>query len=288
MEFSPPAFPLELERHIFEICALSRPVLIPRLMLVAWRVKEWVEPLLYRTITIDDYAVEGDQNYPLFTSAIIRSAMEKKPKSFFCDAVRNLNISRTDAETQSAVLSACTNVQNLWVARLKDDIVSSLGSCPFLHLYTDLDPFLRTFSPAHAVFSQITHIELFEWGNDTTIWLSRLPLIPQLTHLSWTDAGVIPIFSRLLETCKSLSVLVYLSKWDEEVYETYTPALAKDGRFVAIPHGHVQTSFLRDWQRGIHTELDYWGRAESFIAKRRSGEIDALRIEMLADECQNL
>jgi hypothetical protein len=33
--------PLELERHIFEICALSRPVGIPKLMLVGWRVKEW-------------------------------------------------------------------------------------------------------------------------------------------------------------------------------------------------------------------------------------------------------
>jgi hypothetical protein len=36
-----PVLPIELERQIFEICASSRPVLIPKLMLVAWRVKQW-------------------------------------------------------------------------------------------------------------------------------------------------------------------------------------------------------------------------------------------------------
>ena len=34
-------FPLELERLIFELAALSLPVSIPNLMLIAWRVKDW-------------------------------------------------------------------------------------------------------------------------------------------------------------------------------------------------------------------------------------------------------
>jgi hypothetical protein len=37
----PFGFPLDLERHIFEMAALSRPAGIPTLMLVAWRVKSW-------------------------------------------------------------------------------------------------------------------------------------------------------------------------------------------------------------------------------------------------------
>jgi hypothetical protein len=36
-----PILPPELEREIFEICAISRPASIPNLMLVAQRVKEW-------------------------------------------------------------------------------------------------------------------------------------------------------------------------------------------------------------------------------------------------------
>ncbi|KAJ7887662.1 hypothetical protein B0H14DRAFT_3430691 [Mycena olivaceomarginata] len=45
---SSPMLPAELEREVFEICSLSRPVSIPTLMLIAKRVKEWIEPLLYR------------------------------------------------------------------------------------------------------------------------------------------------------------------------------------------------------------------------------------------------
>jgi hypothetical protein len=36
-----PTLPRELEREIFELCDLSRPTFIPKLMLVAQRVKEW-------------------------------------------------------------------------------------------------------------------------------------------------------------------------------------------------------------------------------------------------------
>ncbi|KAJ7830725.1 hypothetical protein B0H14DRAFT_2593136 [Mycena olivaceomarginata] len=39
-----------LERTIFKVAALARPTTIPILMLVAGRVKYWVEPLLYRII----------------------------------------------------------------------------------------------------------------------------------------------------------------------------------------------------------------------------------------------
>jgi hypothetical protein len=41
MSSSLPTLPSELEREIFEICAVSRPVCIPKLVLVAQRVKEW-------------------------------------------------------------------------------------------------------------------------------------------------------------------------------------------------------------------------------------------------------
>ncbi|KAJ7121829.1 hypothetical protein C8R43DRAFT_1136349 [Mycena crocata] len=56
-----PVLPVELEREIFEIAAHSRPRSVPTLVLVASRVKVWVEPFLYRTIFLDAYTqpVEG-------------------------------------------------------------------------------------------------------------------------------------------------------------------------------------------------------------------------------------
>ncbi|KAJ6535061.1 hypothetical protein B0H19DRAFT_1184834 [Mycena capillaripes] len=104
--------PLELERDIFETCSLSRPMLIPKLMLVAWHVKEWVEPLLYRTIAVGfAWAIDGS---PILTWDVLLSAIRSKPASFF-HAVRNLCLlveddKWTDVET---LLGVCTGLRNL-------------------------------------------------------------------------------------------------------------------------------------------------------------------------------
>ncbi|KAJ7111094.1 hypothetical protein C8R44DRAFT_883532 [Mycena epipterygia] len=48
-----PRFAPQLEQIILEFCAADRPAGIPRLMLIAQRVKEWVEAALYRVICLD-------------------------------------------------------------------------------------------------------------------------------------------------------------------------------------------------------------------------------------------
>ncbi|KAJ7890256.1 hypothetical protein B0H13DRAFT_2341092 [Mycena leptocephala] len=42
----------EPERTIFRIATLPRPTSIPKLMLIAWRVKHRVEPLLYHALSV--------------------------------------------------------------------------------------------------------------------------------------------------------------------------------------------------------------------------------------------
>ncbi|KAJ7176318.1 hypothetical protein C8R43DRAFT_557147 [Mycena crocata] len=51
--------------------------------------------------------------------------------------------------------------------------------------------------------------------------------------------------------------------------------LPDDPRFLMLLH-HQQYSYAcqsKDWRRGVLDGLDYWERAEQFIAKRMSGEI---------------
>ncbi|KAJ7461191.1 hypothetical protein FB451DRAFT_1563001, partial [Mycena latifolia] len=267
---SPPAFPPELERQIFEICALSRIVAIPRLMLVAWRVKQWVEPLFYRTLTI---ASEGDlhwatKGFPVFPIKMVLSAIKTRPATFFQDSVRNLLLYDDSAGALAAILSVCTGVENLWLTSTNNNS-SVLESLPLKHLYAKLDPIFWIFPPAHPVFSRITHLELFDYPDDTTVLSSRLPLIPQLTHLSFNHHDLLSICPHFLQTCISLSVLVCHDPWHNFRSGSAT-ALSSDVRFVVMHH----SDFLWDWQMGVYTGLDYWTRAESFIAKRRSGEID--------------
>ncbi|KAJ7224649.1 hypothetical protein GGX14DRAFT_557508 [Mycena pura] len=70
-----PTLPAELERQVFELTALSRPVCIPRLMRVALRVKQWVEPLLYRTLIFNKVLIDG---FPRCTMEIFTQITQTK------------------------------------------------------------------------------------------------------------------------------------------------------------------------------------------------------------------
>ncbi|KAJ6535254.1 hypothetical protein DFH09DRAFT_1325083 [Mycena vulgaris] len=47
-------------------------------------------------------------------------------------------------------------------------------------------------------------------------------------------------------------------------------SVARDPRFVVMS----VTSYIEDWQRGALSGIDYWARADQFITKRISGEIE--------------
>ncbi|KAJ6550992.1 hypothetical protein DFH09DRAFT_603625 [Mycena vulgaris] len=266
---SAPLFPPELERQIFEICALSRPVVIPRLMLVAWRVKEWVEPLLYRTIALNlSKPIVG---FPIFTSQNLLAGMQRKPASFFHHAVHHLLLlghPRTD------ILSVCTGVKNLSIDYLAmdDECIPLLATFPLTHLYIEFAPLLYALTPTSPLFSQMTHLELFD-AEDWPIISTSLPLLPRLTHLSFANEGFLRSCLDLLETSNSLSVLVYLN-YDK------VESLSTDLRFVAMSLIY----YGKDWQMGAHSGGDYWSRAEHFIAKRRSGDIPASEYWVSEDE----
>ncbi|KAJ7690235.1 hypothetical protein B0H17DRAFT_1179958 [Mycena rosella] len=276
---STPILPPELERHIFEICALARPVAIPKLMLVAWRVMEWVEPMLYRTIVIKPALLPAGDAYPMFTSRLLTSAVNRKPANFFRYAVRHLFLFDYCEDDLAEILSACTGVENLWMGEdIDQSVLPLLAPLRLKHLCIDIRPLFHAFPPHHSFFSQLTHLELLD---DETDDASRnLPLIPHLTHLSFNDFSYIPISLRILETCPSLAVLVALNSDSlRHSYAAYAGGLSKDVRFVAMNCEY----YIADWLLGTKTGQDYWHRAEVFIAQRRSGEVDALRFEIVED-----
>ncbi|KAJ7106553.1 hypothetical protein C8R44DRAFT_745043 [Mycena epipterygia] len=285
LKFSAPVFPPELERLIFEICAWSRPASIRCLILVAWRVKTWVEPHLYRTIAVTHS--QPMAGYPISTPRSLLFAIRHKPATFFRDNVRNLVLHEVPRYAVKTIFSVCTQVENLCISGLADDPDQTSFIAPLSpkRLYADIRPLFWILPPAHPFFSQITHLELSrpeEAPNTMGIWL-RLSGIPHLTHLSFQSQSFIPICSRLLQDCKSLSVLVSLDvEALRHFWAPYEAVLAQDPRFVVMRCGYL----LKDWQRGVHTGIDYWSRAEDFIAKRWTGEVDALQYEIPHDESE--
>ncbi|KAJ7656823.1 hypothetical protein DFH06DRAFT_1198679 [Mycena polygramma] len=252
-----PYLPLELERHIFELCALSRPVGIPILMLVAWRVKKWVEPLLYRCLTVG--YTQSMKGYPFLAC-----------RPFLDNAIRYLR----------TVLSVCTGVENLSLACDSDDfaayeILEAVApALPLRHLYADPRTLFSVLPSKNTLFSRITHLEVTSLSDGIC---EELPLLLQLTHLAFDDDDFSACLA-LLKACQQLRVLVALSAPGQ--HYPGLAALVQDMRFVTM----TRSSFLKDWQMGVHAGIDYWTQAEDFIARRRSGEIDALQYNIPGDD----
>ncbi|KAJ7112706.1 hypothetical protein C8R44DRAFT_882459 [Mycena epipterygia] len=281
-----PILPPELERPIFEIAALSRPKAIPDLMRVAWRVKHWwgfsVEPLLYRTLVVKA-SPETTDLFPSCTAETFMQIACTQKVSFLRDSVRNLRVYSLVPEHARTVLSTCTNVKNLHICVRggpAQHAFPAFDTMPLRHLYCDgLAEFcdVTAFEPfLHPSFHQITHLELDSFAGS----LNGLLELPRLTHLALSRTRPINACPQILATLTSLRVLVILCPPAARHHHVLA-ILAEDPRFVMMmPHAH-------DWQVGILTGIDYCLRAEQFIAKRMSGEIDREWSAIIAIFTQN-
>ncbi|KAJ6564449.1 hypothetical protein B0H19DRAFT_1374774 [Mycena capillaripes] len=279
--------PEDLEREIFEISAHSRPVFIPTLMLVARRVKIWVEPLLYRTIVLQT-AEDQLEGYPTHSWDTLSIILKSTPASFFLHAVRNLYLMASDRHKM--LLTHCRAIENLWIGGSPielPEIFPLIEDLPLQQLYCNLTYLFgpqRQIDFTHQLFARIARLEVFDHRNsfNSTIW-GNLAIIPHLTHLAFNEPISIAMWLSLLRGCHSLRVFVVLGQFlarakidghqDKE-------ELVKEPRFVVMDCDQS----TQDWQMGAHLGIDYWSRAEDFIAKRRSGEIDPLRYWVEEDE----
>ncbi|KAJ7918169.1 hypothetical protein B0H13DRAFT_2438177 [Mycena leptocephala] len=140
---------------------------------------------------------------------------------------------------------------------------------PLRRLTTVLDDLFFTagINFTHSLFAHLTHLALLFRAEPNAQWdeWKGLALIPNLTHLAFVHERSLPVFQGALATCSALQVFVYLSSWDQGL-----GSLAQDTRFVCM----ITPPFIRDWQIGARGGDDFWVRAEQFIAKRISGEVD--------------
>ncbi|KAF8186527.1 hypothetical protein K438DRAFT_1835762 [Mycena galopus ATCC 62051] len=286
LDTASPALPPELERAIFEICATVSWSLIPKFMLVAWRVKTWLEPLLYRTIVVGSQLDPFSEKYdgPVFPIACdaLMSLINSKDPTFFRDSVCHLYLAHHIAEEEAIILSACSGIEDLWLAAQTSVIVPQFKlSLKRLHCTLETMFGSSDVDFTNQFFFSITHLEIFNVPDnvDVEVW-SALTRLPHLTHLAFNDDDYIPMCAALLPSWESLRVLVILLSANQNtnigsvlLHQYGATGLAQDPRFVVI----VCSAYLEDWIKGAHIGCDYWSQAEDFIAKRKSGEVDALQ-----------
>jgi hypothetical protein len=94
------SFPSEIVCFIVRHAAAICPQTTLTLTLVSKTVREWIEPVLYHTVTL----------WTPHTLDLFRIAFDAKPRSFFAAHVRNLFINGEDG---SDIIMACSNVERL-------------------------------------------------------------------------------------------------------------------------------------------------------------------------------
>nr|GAT52449.1 predicted protein [Mycena chlorophos] len=281
--------PFELERRIFELAATSHLRNIPQLCQVAWRVKEWVEPLLYTTLAIynDDDIINGLEipgEIPSCSPGICDVAFSSRPH--LRAHVRNVIIpEKIEPETVYSILRGLRNVENLFLVGIRRQTMpihwESYRTLRHLYCHPRAQDMGWTAGATfgHPIFSNITHLEMFNGFPDDSkdsAGLRGLASLPSLSHLAldWLD---IPTLKRFLEIPLSetrVRTVVVLTMSMDHTSERLEDA--EDAGLGCIPRLVVTAlpDYIEDWQRGVLSGDDYWARADALIAKRLSGEVD--------------
>ncbi|KAJ7708558.1 hypothetical protein B0H14DRAFT_3642669 [Mycena olivaceomarginata] len=242
--------PVELERMVFELAAHARTKSIPTLLLVARRVKIWLEPILYSVVVFSD-PIDGHVCLkPVQFSSIIQSQE-------ISQHVRHLFASYELGPHLDLILASCSAVKNLALVPGRwPDLLPFLSTMPLQRLSTAITNVFPAIGVdfAHPLFSNLTHLELMDHLNDAP-WeeWKGLALIPNLTHLAFLFQKSLAIFQGALDACPALQVLVYLYFKGVVYEEIHLQPLAQDTRFVCMP----APPFASDWQIGARDGDDF-------------------------------
>ncbi|KAF8185826.1 hypothetical protein K438DRAFT_1836390 [Mycena galopus ATCC 62051] len=256
-----PRLPAELERRTFEIAAHSDLKSIPNLLLVAHRVKIWLEPILYSVVIFAGPTSRFFSFTPSrFSSTLHSRAFSQHVENLLCDYIR---------EPLKPMLADCSAVKNFALLCPDPSALPLLSAMPLRCLHTGLKSLFRgtALDFTHPLFSHLTHLELTE----SLIGWQGLALIPNLTHLAFQHQISLSVFEGVLATCPTLRVLVCLLDFqDDSDLAKSLHSLVQDTRFVCM----LSPNFVEDWEIGARRGEDFWVRAERFIAQCNSGEVD--------------
>ncbi|KAJ6495176.1 hypothetical protein C8R45DRAFT_986295 [Mycena sanguinolenta] len=266
---SGPRLPRELEHRAFQIAALAHPRRIPILMLVARRVKVWIEPLMYRVVFLRATTIGEPDNLglPFFAA----DALEQR-SHLWLQHVRYLLID--DAFVQGKALQswllACTSVTNLCaLLRCSSAILSAVSSFTNIQ-YLTIDVRVLCGRTLPFLFT-VTHLDLLHFGgvgqDDVTRMVRNISLMPRLTHIALNSRLDELLSHAALCAIAKLQCIVFFNA----VAPLAVSPLLDDPRSVCIDDGGT---YYTDWLRAAVFGEDYWSFADAFLAARQAGTID--------------
>ncbi|KAF7378154.1 hypothetical protein MSAN_00239900 [Mycena sanguinolenta] len=266
--------PVELEREIFELAAFLHPEIILTLILVARRVQIWVEPLLYRTLSVHIF-VTRPQIFRLPLRAAAKLLMANPP-SLRKHAQHVCFVQMRQSSVVADFLSFCgaavdvACISTTWehypdLSLLRTQPLRRLSFT--LRALKQLFPWPDPFNGRHAFFSQITHLRILDWIGEWHTW-SGLAQMPHLTHVS-SDTISDSALRGVLQHCKLLEVFVFVFAPQFRLHEKVAEQAARAARFgdsrVVIL---VVKDRLSDWESGARGGEDFWVKASGIVKRR--------------------
>ncbi|KAF7304556.1 hypothetical protein HMN09_00858300 [Mycena chlorophos] len=276
-----PRLPLELEREIFELAAWHDKPTMLVLILVASRVRVWIEPLLHRvfhTETKEDIQALHDRltNNPAHAASL-----------------RYLLVTCSTPEVYPAleyILRACSNLVDLgiWVdSKPADDLARLEVTSPRVthlslkleHLAGDLPGHRRRiFAPDLGCFASLTHLDLIDSKPASELGaimqLLKSPVLPSLRYLAIADAKT-EVYLAILALPRPLPLRI-LCAYGDSVHEDQE-AQVPDLRFCVV----YSREYTDDWTQAAWRKAGFWELAEGRVADRRAkaaaNEADAAR-----------
>ncbi|KAJ7656029.1 hypothetical protein DFH06DRAFT_1199987 [Mycena polygramma] len=294
-----PSLPPEIERQVFELSALADSRTIPRLLPVARRVNIWIEPLLYRIVSVVDLSPEHRNKHQI-PEHVFHKMLESKPLPLWLDQTRQLSVAIRGGDHMEQVLSMCRNTSNLALILHPHDLFGGYKLAKSLALVAKM-PLVRLsahigslFHPdaadfSHPVFARLTHLTLLDTFADHMMWATDLGKLPYLTHVSlnfpsscYPTAPHDKFVREVFRSCVLMEVFIFCCDGNEALHGNipYYPYLADDPRSLLLAMGN----FLEDWGIGAEGGADYWVRAERFIKQRQSGEISPSDYAMFCED----
>ncbi|KAF8903847.1 hypothetical protein CPB85DRAFT_1009742 [Mucidula mucida] len=253
--------PMELEREIFEAAARMEPGRARHLILVARRVKTWIQPLIYELVSL------GSQDVDLFMRT-----MGSIPSSFFAANVKKLCLTiSVEPLVGTQILSTCTGLDSLalWVDFWSSDshisVPPLLAYLPLRNLSVPLKCFHELSSDVlcrSTLLQNLVRLDLIHWDGDEFAALPDLSSTPNLTelgvivHFHITKSYLLSLSSQC-PTLRVMSVLV-----DEGLGIEHVPT--EDPRIVFLPYPNM----VPDWEASVRGFESTWTAARQVVAER--------------------
>jgi hypothetical protein len=126
--------------------------------------------------------------------------------------------------------------------------------------------------PIHPIFSFLTHLEVLGVFTDIEFQAlsPKLALLPALTHVALVQVTDTNVATTILSTNPQLKVLICM----QVIGPCYALSF-DDVRLVCMLL--TDTEYEANWITGVNGGLDFWARADLFVAKKRGGEINPSR-----------